>query len=124
MAAGVRAEVGMGPDVLLQHGGLLAADAAAGADIPAATAAADVGVLVVVRRLVAALQGARGGGGRRGGGGGVKVFLKKKRKYCDIGSKNILGLLSTKKKTLKQILLMFYGYKSRPRTRIGKDEHS
>ncbi len=47
---------------------------------------------------------------------------KKERKYCDIGSKNILGHTFYKKK--KPQANTVYGYKSRPRTRIGKDEHS
>ena len=58
MAAGVRPEVGVRPDVLLQHGRLLATDAAAVADVAAPPAAADVRV-VVVEALVAAFDGRR-----------------------------------------------------------------
>ena len=48
-------EVGVCPDVLLQHGGLLAPDPAAVADVLAPSPAADVRV-VVVGRLVAAFN--------------------------------------------------------------------
>ena len=74
VAARVRTEVAMRADVLLQHGGLLAADAAALADVPAPPAPAHVGVVVVVVGLVAALDltgrrrfAGRPGGRRRGG---------------------------------------------------------
>ena len=54
--AGVGPHIGVGADVLFQHGGLLAADATRVADILAAPPAADVCVVVVVG-LVAALHG-------------------------------------------------------------------
>ena len=53
--AGVRPDVGVGPDVLLEHGGLLAPDAACVTDVLAPPPAPDVGV-VVIGRLVAALH--------------------------------------------------------------------
>ena len=71
VAARVRPEVAVRPDVLLQHGGLLAADAAALAHVPAPPAPAHVGVVVVVVGLVAALDltGRRRFAGRPGGRG-------------------------------------------------------
>ena len=56
MAARVRPEVAVRADVLLQHRGFLATDAAALAHVPTPTASAHVGVLVVVVGLVAALD--------------------------------------------------------------------
>jgi len=61
MPTRVRPEVGVSPDVFLQHGRLLAPDTAAVADVSAPAATSDVGV-VVVQAFVAALDG---GGGRR-----------------------------------------------------------
>ena len=58
VAAGVRPEIGVRPDVLLEHRWLLATDAAAVAYIATPTAAADVGV-VIVEALVPALDSCR-----------------------------------------------------------------
>ena len=56
VAARVGPEVAVRPDVLLQHRGLLAPDAAALANVPTPTAPPHVGVVVVVVGLVAALD--------------------------------------------------------------------
>ena len=56
MPASVRPKVGVGPDVFLEHGRLLAADAATVADVPTPTPAPDVGV-IVIEAFVATLDG-------------------------------------------------------------------
>jgi len=53
--ARVRPEVGVRPDVFLQHGRLLAPDAATVADVTTSTAASNVGV-VIVKALVTAFD--------------------------------------------------------------------